>query len=201
MRTESTDFHQLLSRARDGDQAALDELVREYESELTRVVKARLGNALRPYFDSVDLVQSVHKTVLLGIQDDKLKIQSPEHLVRLAAMIVRRKIARYWKRHRRQLRLDSICINECDGASLASLVLAASGDSFDPGRDMELNERLAAIMEQLKPIDRKLIELRLEGCSTAEAARHMEMDSDLLRARLGRVRRKLESSGIAADWF
>ena len=97
-------FRQLLDRARDGDNDALEELARNYEGELTKVVKARLGNALRPYYDSLDLVQSVHKSVFVGLRNDKFDIQSPEHLVRLAAMIVRRKIARYWKRHRRQMR-------------------------------------------------------------------------------------------------
>lgn len=195
------DFRQLLDRARAGDVAALDELVREYESELMRVVKAQLGNALRPYVDSVDLVQSVHKSVLVGLRDNKLDIQTPEHLIRLAATIVRRKIARYWRRHRRQTRLENVGANACDDQSLASLILTVSKTSVDHTMELDLNERLMRVMQKLEPVDRRVIELRLEGCSTAEAARRLELNSDVLRARLGRIRRKLELSGITADWF
>ena len=201
MSDQASDFQRLLQRARDGDAAAVEQLVREYEDELTRVVKANLGNVLRPYFDSVDLVQSVHKSVLLGLQNDQLALNSPEHLVRLAAVIVRRKIARHWQKHRRQMRLENVQLPPCDQLSLASLVLSASQPSVDPATEVELNERLMRVMDKLELIDRRLIELRLEGCNTAEAARHMNLEPDVLRARLGRVRRRLEASGITADWF
>ena len=188
-------------RVRSGDQDALAELIRQYESDLMRVVKVRLGKALRPYLDSVDLVQSVHKSVVLGLRNEKIDIQSPQHLIRLANMIVRRKIARQWKRHRRQTRLDRNEVESCDGQSLASLILSNSKPTIDPTEGAELNERLLRVMEQLQPLEQKLIELRLEGCTTAEAARRLNVDPDVLRVRLNRTRKKLLSSGISADWF
>ena len=201
MSDQLSDFRQLLVDARYGDTVAMDQLIRRYEPDLIRVVKARLGNALRPYVDSVDLVQSVHKSVLMGLRNDKLNVQSPEHLLRLAAMMVRRKIARKWKRHRRQLRIENRSPGPCDSESLAGLLLAASKDSLAPTRNADINERLQRLFAQLKPLERQLIELRLEGHSTASAARILNVDSDVLRARLGRLRNKLETTGLAADWF
>lgn len=201
MPAQPSEFRSLLEQARTGDVSALNALVREYESELVKVVKARLGNALRPYFDSVDLVQSVHKSVLVGLRDDKFDLQSPEHLVRLASMIVRRKIARYWKRHRRQLRMDNSNSEPCDNQSLASLILATSKVSESPTGGVDLNERLELVLQRLEPLDRRIIELRLEGCNTSEAARNLGQDPDVLRARLARLRRKLNSAGITSECF
>ncbi len=196
---DSTGFDQLLQEARAGNRVALDRLIREYESELVKVVKSRLGNSLRPYFDSVDLIQSVHKSVLLGIRNEKFDIRSPEHLVRLAALIVRRKIARHWRKHQRQQRLEKF--GACDNQSLATLLLDSQNTAESPAKEAEQAEKLSLILEQLDPNDRKLIELRLAGCNTAEAARKMQLDSNVLRARLGRLRKKLVSAGFTVEWF
>ena len=194
--TSTSRFQQLLLRARNGDDQALESLINEYESELIKVVKSRLGKSLRPYLDSVDLVQSVHKSVLLGIRDQKFDVNSPQHLVRLAALIVRRKIARHWRKNQRQQRLENQNGNLCDNKSLATLLLDSSGTSIRPDDEVDLADKLSVILEQLHPTDRNLIELRMSGCTTAEAARQMDIDSDVLRARLGRVRKKLISMGF-----
>ena len=56
-----------------------------------------LSRDLRPYLDSLDLVQSVHKSLLLGLRSDKFDISNPEKLVALALTMVRRKAARHWR--------------------------------------------------------------------------------------------------------
>src|SRR5262245_66665807 len=98
----SVDFTTLLARARRGDQAALDQLTREYEPKLRLVARVLLGPALRPYLDSVDLVQSVHKSLLLGLRDQKFDFDGPDNMLALALTLVRRKVARHWRRLQRQ---------------------------------------------------------------------------------------------------
>src|SRR5262245_25926969 len=88
----------LLARARSGDGAARDELARPYEPKLRLVARVLLGPALRPYLDSVDLVQSVHKSLLVGLRDQKFAFNSPDDLLALAVTMVRRKVARQWRR-------------------------------------------------------------------------------------------------------
>src|SRR5436853_3971640 len=96
------DFVTLLAQARGGDQQALQQLVHQYEPKVRLVARVLLGPALRPYLDSVDLVQSVHKSLMLGLRDDKYELSTPENLLALALTLVRRKVARQWRRHRRQ---------------------------------------------------------------------------------------------------
>src|SRR5258708_3834180 len=91
------EFTALLARARGGEQEALLQLVRQYESKVRLVARVLLGPALRPYLDSVNLVQSVHRSLLLGLRQDKFDVSTPENLLALALTLVRRKVARQWR--------------------------------------------------------------------------------------------------------
>ncbi len=90
-------FSQLLHRARENDAEALASICQHYEPKLRIVARVLLGPALRPHLDSMDLVQSVHRTLMLGLRDDKYDVSSPEKLLALALTIVRRKVARHWR--------------------------------------------------------------------------------------------------------
>ena len=83
MSDSPVDFAALLSRARGGDAAALDQLAREYEPKLRMVARVRLGSALRPYLDSMDLVQSVQRSLVAGLRGDKYDVSNPEKLLAL----------------------------------------------------------------------------------------------------------------------
>src|SRR5262245_34744396 len=98
------EFAALVARARKGEQAALEQLTHQYEAKLRVVARVLLGPALRPYFDSMDLVQSVHKSVLLGLHHGKFAFADPDQLMALALTLVRRKVARQWRRVQRQKR-------------------------------------------------------------------------------------------------
>src|SRR5690348_16259844 len=100
----ATSFDDLMSRARGGDGPALAELARQYEPEIRMMARLLLGPALRPYLDSMDLVQSVHRSLLVGLRQGKYEFSGPDRLVALALTMIRRKVARKWRRHRQQQR-------------------------------------------------------------------------------------------------
>ena len=194
----SQNFRALLSRARLGDRSAIEELVKEYEPEVRLVARVRLGTALRPYLDSVDLVQSVHRSVLLGLRQDKFDISSPEKLVALALTIVRRKVARHWRRLRRQSRAN---VAESCSENLPELLLSLSSPELDPSDAVALRDQIERLFSRLDDTERRLMELRLEGFTTAEVARKLGLKSDVLRVRLSRLRRRLRDQGFMSDWL
>ncbi len=198
MAEPSGSFADLLERARQGDAAALAELARTYEPEVRLVARYRLGPALRPYLDTVDLVQSVHKSLLLGLRGDRFDLSSPDKLVALALTIVRRKVARHWRRLRRQHRLSHAGPAGEDAVqTLASL--SSPGD--DPARAAQLRDAVQHLWNHLDAGERRLIELRLQGLSTADAARELGQDADVLRVRLSRLRQRLRAAGVLTDWL
>jgi RNA polymerase sigma-70 factor (ECF subfamily) len=191
-------FAGLLERARQGDDDALAELARTYEPEVRLVARYLLGPALRPYLDSVDLVQSVHKSLLLGLRGDRYDLSSPDKLVALALTVVRRKAARQWRRVRRQQRLSHG--GPAPGEPV-QLLTSLSSPGEDPARAAQLRDAIEHLWKHLNATERRLVELRLQGHSTVEVARELGLDADVLRVRLSRLRQRLRDTGVLADWL
>src|SRR5262245_61725298 len=103
---DDSDFSALLEQARRGDSTAFEELVRRYEPEVRIIARVMLGPAMRPHLDSLDIVQSVHRSLLRNLRNDKFKIDAPGQLIALAVQMARRKVAHQWRKLRRQERQD-----------------------------------------------------------------------------------------------
>lgn len=197
-RMVETDFPTLLTRARGGDRAALDLLVREYEPKLRLVARVALGPALRPYLDSVDLVQSVHRSLMIGLRDQKFQLETPENLLALAATMVRRKAARHWRRMQRQQRLS---IRGDSAADMAPLLGSLTPATEDPARAAEAREQVRHVCDSLSDAERRLIELRLQGYTPAECAAELGLSAVAFRVRLTRLRQRLRAAGVLDDWL
>jgi RNA polymerase sigma factor (sigma-70 family) len=191
-------FPELLDRARQGDEQAMTRLARQYEPELRVFASVQLGPALRPYLDSIDLVQSVHRCLLAGLRGNKFDISSPEKLLGLAVVMVRRKVARHWRQLRRQSRLDG---KQFDQSPVPQLLASLSSSEVDPASAASLRDAVEHLWRHLTESERQVIELRLEGRSTAEVARELGLDADVLRVRLSRLRQRLQAGGVLTEWL
>jgi RNA polymerase sigma-70 factor (ECF subfamily) len=186
-------FQELLALARTGDAQAIEQIARIYEPDLLIAARVHLGPALRPYLDSIDLVQSVHRSLILGLRNDQFAVTDPRSLLALALTMVRRKVARQWRRHRRQVRTDV----EHPSAVLATL----SRRAVNPTAEAEVRDALARLWRELGPDDKAVLELRLEGLSTAEAAERLNKTPEALRVRLHRLRKRLEAEQVLTEWL
>jgi len=63
-----------------------------------------------------------------------------------------------------------------------------------PARKLELDEFLAEFLDELEPIDRQLITKRLQGYTTAEVARELDVEAGALRLRLFRLRKSFQGT-------
>jgi RNA polymerase sigma factor (sigma-70 family) len=198
MPVEGGEFTALLARARGGDRSALDLLAREYEPKLRLVARLALGPALRPYLDSVDLVQSVHRSLMVGLKNQKFAFESPENLLALAATMVRRKAARHWRRLQRQQRLSA---GGSSSMEMAPLLGSLSPTADDPARAAQSREEIERFCTSLSDPERRLIELRLQGYTPAECAAEMGLSAVAFRVRLTRLRQRLRAAGVLDDWL
>jgi RNA polymerase sigma-70 factor (ECF subfamily) len=195
---EAPQFQALLARARAGDRQALDQLVRQYEAKVRIVARVLLGPALRPYLDSLDLVQSVHRSLLRNLQQDRYALATPDNLVALAVTMVRRKAALQWRRLRRQQRLEG---RAGQGGDLADLLSSLSCPQPDPARAAQFNDQVRHLCANLEATDRRVLELRLEGHGTEEIARAVNLSPGAVRVRLTRLRQRLQAAGVLDDWL
>jgi RNA polymerase sigma factor (sigma-70 family) len=198
MTSGATSFAALLSRARQHDEEAMNELCRQYEPRLRVVARVLLGPALRPMLDSMDLVQSVHRSLLIGIREEKLDISTPENLVALALTLLRRKVARHWRREQRQRRLQlGGSTFDLLPSILADLATAEAG----PAEMAEYRDQVEQLCRQLDATERQILALRLDGYTTAEIAQQIGLNHVTLRVRLTRLRERLRSGGVLHDWL
>ena len=198
MAQDADTFADRLARARAGDQAALLDLARQYESAVRIAARVHLGPALRPYLDSLDLVQSVHKSILVGLRHDKFDVTSPERLLALALLMVRRKVARRWRHLKRQQRLDGA---GADPAALPHLLASLTSTEADPAQAAQRADALEHVCRQLDATERRILELRLQGYSSPEVARDVGEAANVVRVRLSRLRQRLQAEGVLADWL
>jgi RNA polymerase sigma-70 factor (ECF subfamily) len=191
-------FATLLAQARRGDPTALAELVRQYEPKVRLVARVLLGPSLRPYLDSMDLVQSVHRSLMLGLRQEKFDIASPEQLQALALTLVRRKVARHWRRLQRQQRLSR---GASESGNLPRLLTDLSSPDDDPARAAQFRDQVAHLCASLNEAERRILHLRVQGYSTDEIAQDLGLHAIALRVRMTRLRQRLQDNGGLTDWL
>ena len=194
--TEASEFDLLLEAARSGDETALQRLVQQYEPELRIVARNRLGPALRPHLDTMDLVQSVHRSLLIGLRGARFDISSPQKLVALAVTIVQLKAAKHWRQLKRQQRMSG---HDESQDELLETILSLRSERKDETDEVANRELLSQWLAGMDPIERQLIELRLEGYSTVEIAEMLDLDPDVLRVKLSRLRKRMRERGLEDD--
>jgi RNA polymerase sigma-70 factor (ECF subfamily) len=181
---------ELLERIRDGDEEALTRLLLHYEPRIKTAAHVLLGPLLRPHLDSVDLVQSVHRMLLPGLRGGKYDLSDSEQLIALAVTLLRRKVARSWRRLRREHDLQLRA--RADGVLPENM---AAAEPEDPAQAAELKDGILHLLGHFKDDERRLLELRLQGLSTPQIAEQLGCDAHALRARLSRLRQRLRELG------
>jgi RNA polymerase sigma factor (sigma-70 family) len=199
MNEQEEDFASLLRRARQGDAAALGELTRRYEAKIRLVARTLLGPALRPHLDSLDLVQSVHRSVMAGLRDERFDLAGADDLIGLAVTIVRRKVARQWRRRRREVAASPAAPADAD--RFLELLASLRRPQADPAREAQFREQLEHLSASLTPQERQMLQMRLDGHSSAEIAQALGLTHVNLRVRLTRLRQRLQSTGVINDWL
>jgi RNA polymerase sigma-70 factor (ECF subfamily) len=198
MSQDTESFSALLTRARQHDQEAVHEICRQYEPRLRVVARVLLGPALRPYLDSMDLVQSVHRSLLIGFREERFEISSPENLVALALTLLRRKVARQWRRLKRQERMKS------GGSSfdlLPQILAELCAPEEGPAEMAQFHDQMDQLCRRLDATERQMLALRLDGYTTSEIADQLNLNRATLRVRLTRLRERLRASGVLHDWL
>lgn len=192
----SDEFERILRQIRCGNEDAISQLVEQYQEDIHIIARAQLGPLMRPYMDSLDLVQSVHHSLIAGLRTNRYEFSSPDRLVAFAAVVMRRKVARHWRKLRRQQRESGIRTSDDE---LPDLVATLSVEQQDPAEIASFRDQIAYVVGRLEGVDRELVTLRLEGYSTVAAARHLGLDADVARVRLSRLRRRLQNAKILAQ--
>ncbi len=176
-------FHELIQRIRAGDAEAAAILVRQYEPEIRRAVRFRLGNSrLRRVFDSMDVCQSVLGSFFVRVAAGQFDLEEPNQLLRLLTVMAQNKLRNYANQQnalrrdqRRQL---------ADGTP----VLEGVPDRVSsPSQVIARRELWTVIHKELNAEERYVAEQRAAGRPWNELAAELGCTPEGLRKRYSRA--------------
>jgi RNA polymerase sigma factor (sigma-70 family) len=183
----------LLSGVRHREKQAFAVLLSPYRDRLTTLAQRMIGPMLRPHVDAADLVQELELILWMGFSSGDYDVATPRQLVALAKAILRGCVSRQWhavKRMNTTFELD---------VTLADVRLPVSRVEPDPRSAVDLADSVGHLLDQFDEEDRRLVEMRLQGHSTAEVARQLGVHAGCLRVRLSRLRARLSHLLAAAS--
>jgi RNA polymerase sigma-70 factor (ECF subfamily) len=168
--------HSLLQRYRHGSEDAATQLYLRYAQRLRGLARAQLAPALLQRLDVDDIVQSVFGSFFRRARQGYYDVPGGEELWRLFLVMALHKIRGQAAYHRAAKRDVGRTEGEASGA--AALEQAEGGDG---GALAFLHLVIDEALGRLNPVQRQMVELRIEGYAVAEIAE-----------RTGRAKRTVE---------
>jgi len=191
---EHAAFTDFIRRIRAGDDQAARELIQLYEPVIRREVRLRLRDErLASRFDWTDIRQSVMASFFVRAAAGEYDLERPDQLLRLLVVMTRHKLIRQVRRNSADRR-DYRRLETRDPAYLAERSAAVPS----PSRLVAGRELLEEIRRRLSEEERRLADLRGQGCEWAEIAARLGGTAEACRKQLARaidrVEQQLEGS-------
>lgn len=172
-------------RLREGDSAALEELVARYAPVIRLEARMRLrAPHLRAVLDSTDICQSVLKSFFLRAAAGQFEIDRPEDLRNLLVQMACNKSLEAARREHAQKRDARRSVSLGDDAHLLE-----GGE--DPGEEVEWRELLMRGRQMLSPSEREIAERRAGDQSWEEIAAALGGKPDQYRMQLRRAQERI----------
>jgi DNA-directed RNA polymerase specialized sigma24 family protein len=134
---------------------------------------------------------------LIGIRNDKYSVASQQNLISLACTIVRRKVVRKWRLHRRQLSPRTNPSN--DRSVITQLLSSICNPHSGPEEIAAYNNQLSKLCRSLDDVELAMLELRLEGYSTGEVSEKLGIHPVAIRVRWQRLRQRLDAARVFSE--
>ena len=169
-----------------------DEQIQSYMNRVIGLTKASLGRKLRKRVDAEEVAQSVFRTLIRRQSLGKIDMKDYSDLWALFALLTIRKVrdkAREHTREKRDVRrevaaADQIEINDRIPGPVDACVFA---------------DLLAASLEDMPELSRKVVELALAGHSKVAIARELNVTRATVQRTIGKIRERLIRLGAASD--
>ena len=172
-------FAEFLARLRSGDARAADELVRDDESAVRVVIRAKLTDpGLKRLFDTADFCQSVFKSFFVRAAAGEFDLHDPSQLIGLLASMARNKLAG-------QARRGYVTRREVGDESAPGSALADPGPG--PNQQVVWRDLLAAVRGRLSDEERQLADRRARLQGWEQIAAELGGSPEALRKKLTRA--------------
>lgn len=177
----------LLARVREGNSAAVNQLVNECGPHILRVIRRRMSQRLRGRFDSQDFAQAVWAT-FFGHLSEISRFQQGQQLIQFLSRVASNKVIDAGRRA--QVRNEQVVDNLSGGFERAQDRRLNMAEPT-PSQHAVARESWDQLLENEQDEDRQLLELRRQGLTQLEIAERLGISERQVRRVLSRMSRKL----------
>jgi RNA polymerase sigma factor (sigma-70 family) len=165
---EATDDRELVERFKAGSESAATELFDRYCEKLMGMARRRIGQRMASRIDPEDVIQSAFRTFFSRVRNDEFTFEGESDLFKLLVRLTVNKTLRQIAHHRAAKRNPN---KEAGQGSGEDDVFRSLTDG-DPSPDVEvaLVDEFERFLSQFSAFDRKVLEMKLHGHSSAEIA-------------------------------
>ena len=188
------DDDSLIRRYRDGDEGAARELFDRYVERLLALARRRISQRLASRVDPEDVVQSVFRTFFDRAKAGQFQLDDPDDVCKLLARITVHKTLRQIAYHKAAKRDPSLeAAQSTEGQDRLMELLDREPTPDDANAFMD---QLEHFLGALRPQDRQILELRMQGYNNLEIAEKLEVSDRKIRRLMERVRGQAEQVGL-----
>jgi len=184
-------FEALIVRAQDGDQQAARAIFERYAHQLIVLARTRLDVRTLQKLDPEDVVQSVFRSFFQRLAHDEYELENWKSLWSLLTVITLRKCG-FYVRHFRAARRNVTRERAARAASDSKISWQFIAREPTPSEAVLLTETLEAVLHDLEPGHREIVELHLRGFELPQISERVERSERTVYRLLERVRRRLE---------
>lgn len=191
---ELSSFPDLMARLQGGDQHAAFEVFHEYSRRLAGLARTRLQGAIAAKVDPDDILQSVFRSFFLRHRDGQFELDGWDALWSLLTVITLRKCGRqvdYFQAACRSLSREAQPPAQNDEETYASCQAIARDPTAEEAA--QLAETVEAILADLTPRDRHIVEKTLAGETPASISIEVQCSERTVERVRAKLQTKLES--------
>ncbi len=190
---DRSEDRELVARWRTGDEEAARLLFDRYVERLVTLARKRISNRLAARVDPDDIVQSVFRTFFGRVKAGQFRIEQDEDLTKLLVRITVHKTLRQAEFHQADKRDIAAEAGQDDRPTDHIGEIFAREPT--PEEAVLFLDQLEHFLNQLKPQERQVLELRMQGFGSEEIAARLGTYDRKVRRVLERIRGLAEQEG------
>ena len=185
----------LAEQCQEGDERAFEAIFERYGEKLVRLAGKRISEKLSRRIEPEDVVQSVFRTFFGRVQENRFTFVNADDLWKLLVSMTLNKLRNKVDFH--------TAAKRAVGAERPLGGTTSQPSAFDPSGEEPSGEAVVAFldlletfMDELRPQDRTILEMRLNGYTQDEIARDIGCTERTVRRVLERIRGVAEQNKL-----
>lgn len=178
----------LAAQCQDGNEEAFEKLYGRYADRLVRLAQSRISERLSHRIEAEDIVQSVFRTFFDRVQGEQFTFNTEDDLWKLLVAMTLNKLRNKIDWHTAAKRDVSMERPIAGPVSSSVSAFDIDGETPSPEAVVAFIDLLEHFMRELRPSDRKVLELRLQGMTQDEISKELGCTERTVRRVLERIR-------------